>query len=304
MYQTFFQLKEPPFSLTPDTDFIYRHAGHQAVLCEVQAALQNGEGFLAVIAEVGSGKTLLCRELLSQLPAGWVTVYLPSPILTPLEIYEQIARELDLSVKNCPTLSSLQHIIFKRLAQIHADQGQVLVLIDEAQSMPQSSLEALRLLSNLETEKHKLLQIVFFAQPEFEERLAQTSLRQLRQRISFILRIAPLSAAEMEGYLRHRMTVAGYKGPPVFSPAAAHRLWQQSGGRPRLVNLLAHKTLLLAYAKGTCVVDDKAVRVAVADTPAALPLKNSFVQHVEFWVGLVFSLLLILTFFTLRRISS
>ncbi len=286
MYEQFFGLKEPPFSLTPDPDFVYHHSGHQAVINELLSGLQAGEGFLAVIAEVGSGKTLLCRNLLTLLPEDWASAYLPSPLLTPLELYRSIACELEIKVSETASLQDLQQNIFEKLAEIYRCGGQTVILIDEAQVMSLQSLEALRLLSNLETEKTKLLQVVFFAQPEFAKRLAQPSLRQLRQRITFVCHLEPIPASELAGYLNHRMAVAGHKGPVIFSSAAVRRIFKKSSGSPRLVNILAHKALLAAYGKGVHQVASRQVMAAVNDTFAwsYRPWQRSF------WVGLCSSL--------------
>lgn len=289
MYEQHFGLHELPFSLTPDTGYVYRHAGHQEAVNELLPALQGGEGFIAVVAEVGSGKTLLCRKLLGLLPESWGSAYLPSPLLNPLELYRAIAAELGADLKT-DSLQELQHAIFERLVAVHRSGGRSVVLIDEAQAMSQQSLEALRLLSNLETEKQKLLQVIFFAQPELEKRLEQHALRQLRQRITYICRLKPMQRGEIEGYLRHRMAVAGYNGPALFSPSALRRIYRSSGGSPRLVNILAHKALLSAFGRGERRIRSRQVAAAVADT-ASVPTGTVLGFPVaQFWLGLISSL--------------
>lgn len=294
MYEQFFGLNELPFSLTPDTEFIYRHAGHQEVINDLLTGLQSGEGFIAVIAEVGSGKTLLCRKLLTLLPDTWASAYLPNPLLTPAELYREIAGELGSDILESDSLQALQKAIFNCLVDIHDAGGQTVILIDEAQAMSQQSLEALRLLSNLETEKKKLLQVVFFAQPEFEKRLEQHAMRQLRQRITFVSQLKPVSGSEIEGYLRHRMAVAGYNGPVLFSPAAVRQIFRCSGGSPRLVNILAHKALLVVYGQGGHKVSTRQVIAAVADTASVPTSGIRGMSFSQFWLGLLSSLVLTL----------
>ncbi len=301
MYEQFYGLSEAPFSLTPDTGFVYRYAGHQEAVNELLSGLEAGEGFMAVIAEVGSGKTLLCRKLLSLVPDYWASAYLPNPMLTPVELYNSIARELGCQSSATASLEELQQRIFECLICVHQEKGKTVVLIDEAQAMSQSSLEALRLLSNLETEKEKLLQVVFFAQPEFETRLSQHALRQLRQRITFVCRLKPIQRTELPGYLSHRMTAAGYNGPAPFSTAAVRKIYRSTQGRPRLVNILAHKSLLAAYGKGVLRVSGRQVEAAVADTFSVGSSGLLSLASVRFWLGLLSSLALtLLTLLVLR----
>lgn len=265
MYEQFFGLKEKPFSLTPDTDYFYRYSGHQEALNVLLVALRNGEGFVRVVGEVGTGKTLLCRQLLKILQHDCATVYLPNPLLTQRELYLAIAAELQLDVPEAATVQHLNQHILNALIALR-DQGRPLVvLIDEAQTMPLPTLEALRLLSNIETEKEKLLHIFFFAQPEFEELLAKTELRQLRQRITFSHYLPPLQEQETASYLEHRLQVAGYQGKSLFLPGAVKLLYSASGGYPRLVNLLANKAMLAAYGKGRKRIDRRLVQAAIKD---------------------------------------
>lgn len=267
MYEQFYGLREKPFALTPDTEYFYRYSGHQEALNVLLVALNNGEGFVRVIGEVGTGKTLLCRQLLQLLQEEYATAYLPNPLLTPLELYQAIAQDLGLDIADSASVQQLYRMIFAELVRLKQEQRPLVVLIDEAQAMPHRSLEALRLLSNLETAKDKLLQIIFFAQPEFEERLAQDNLRQLRQRITFAYTLKTLRSAEVPAYLDHRLRVAGLQGPQLFTGAALKRLHRASRGIPRLLNLLAHKALLAGYGRGARRIDRSLVAAAVRDTP-------------------------------------
>ncbi len=270
MYETFYGLQEKPFSLTPDPGFFYRYAGHQEALNVLLIALQNGEGFIQVTGEVGTGKTLLCRRLLQLLPDTCATAYLPNPLLSPAELYRAIAEDLQLEVPAAATLQQLVQLIFRELARLKQQQRPLVILIDEAQAMSHRSLEALRLLSNLETEKEKLLHIVLFAQPELKERLTADELRQLRQRITFTCELDPMGAAEVGTYIHHRLQVAGLAGENLFTSGAIRCLARASRGVPRLVNLLAHKALLASYGKGAKKVGRRHAQAAVRDSGAAL----------------------------------
>ena len=302
MYEQFYGLSEKPFSLTPDTEFLYRYSGHQEALNVLLVALRNGEGFVRVTGEVGTGKTLLCRQLLKLLEADCAIAYLPNPLLTPLELYQAICHELELSVPAEASLQQLCQIIFVELARLHKAQRPLVVLIDEAQAMPHGSLEALRLLSNLETEKDKLLQIVFFAQPEFDQRLAEAKLRQLRQRITFSYQLKSLQEHEVASYLAHRLHVAGYNGPELFTKAAVGVLYKAAGGVPRLLNLLAHKALLAGYGKGVGKIDRGIAVRAVQDTAGLKqPRKAVFSPlSVEFALAMAVAVVTFLTWGLLR----
>ena len=266
MYEQFYGLREKPFSLTPDTEYFYRYSGHQEALNVLLIALRNGEGFVRVTGEVGTGKTLLCRQLLKLLQDDCATAYLPNPLLTPLELYQAIAHELQLNLPQNASVQQLHQGIFAELVRLKELKRPLVVLIDEAQAMPHRSLEAIRLLSNLETEKEKLLHIFFFAQPEFEQRLAEDNLRQLRQRITFSYRLSTLQRKELSSYLDHRLQIAGFSGTGLFTAAAVKRLHKASKGVPRVINLLAHKALMVGYGKGIKKIDRQMISAAIKDT--------------------------------------
>ncbi|WP_321392714.1 AAA family ATPase [uncultured Desulfuromusa sp.] len=266
MYEQFYGLKEKPFSLTPDTEYFFRYRGHQEALNVLLVALRNGEGFIHVSGEVGTGKTLLCRQLLKLLQDDCAIAYLPNPLLTPLELYQAINHDLQLDLPEDASLQQLCQGIFAELVRLRKMKRPLVVLIDEAQAMPHRSLEALRLLSNLETEKEKLLHIFFFAQPEFEQRLAEENLRQLRQRITFSYTLTTLHAGELSAYLNHRLQVAGFEGESLFTSASVRLLHRASSGVPRVVNLLAHKAMLAGYGKGVRKIDRKLIVMAIKDT--------------------------------------
>jgi MSHA biogenesis protein MshM len=250
MYLDHFGLGEYPFAITPDTDFVYRAQSHQAALNVVLLALDSGEGFVKVTGEVGTGKTLLSRRLLASLPADVVTAYLLNPRLTPCGLLRAIGDELGLARRRGLDEHALYGQLEAELVRLAADGKRVVLCIDEAQAMSLDTLEALRLLSNLETGKSKLIQTVLFGQPELDERLAHSAIRSLASRIAFSARLDGLHFDDFSQYLRHRLIVAGWRGPDVFSAGARLLLWHASRGIPRLSNILAHKGLMLAFGRG------------------------------------------------------
>jgi MSHA biogenesis protein MshM len=269
MYRAHFGLREPPFGITPDTSFAFSCSAHQAALNTLLVAVASGEGFIKITGEVGTGKTLLCRRFLSTVEARCVTAYIPNPQLEARALMLALAEELHLAVD--PGLE--QHQLLKQLnhalLEFAREGRRVVVCLDEAQAIPLETLEALRLLSNLETEKRKLLQVVLFGQPELDRNLAHESVRQLRQRITFEYRLGALSRSEVTLYLAHRLRVAGHLGGPLFSRGAVRAIYRATRGVPRVVNVFAHKALLLVFGEGGHMVLGRHVRVAVKDTPAA-----------------------------------
>jgi MSHA biogenesis protein MshM len=275
MYEGHFSLREAPFSITPDTDFFYPHEGAQAALNTLLVALRSGEGFLKIVGEVGCGKTLLCRHLLKTLQGECVTAYIPNPDMGPNDLLMALAHELMVELPVPLNRHSLLQQLQATLIA-HSQAGRrVVVCIDEAQAIPLRTVESLRLLSNLETEKRKLLQLVLLGQPELDDKLAHPEIRQLLQRITFSEHLGPMLPHRVPVYLTHRMGRAAL-GPHtdvhVFEAAAAQAIARHSRGVPRLVNVLAHKCLMLAYGEDVHRVTSRHVALAVADTPsAALP---------------------------------
>ena len=269
MYRQHFGLQSAPFTITPDTGFFHNAGTHQEALNVLLVALQSGAGFLKVTGEVGTGKTLLCRKLLNTLDDRYVTAYIPNPFLNPTALRMAFAEELGIVFARNLGQHRLLKLITERLVELNAAGRRVVLLIDEAQALPDDSLEALRLLTNLETEKDKLLLVVLFGQPELDRRLAQNHLRQLKQRILFSYQLQPLDRRALNAYLQHRLTIAGYHGAPLFSPRAIRRLHQASRGIPRLINVLCHKALMAAYGSGQRVIDHRHMQRAIADTEDA-----------------------------------
>jgi MSHA biogenesis protein MshM len=270
-YLGHFGLREPPFGITPDTLFFFPCRSTQEALNTVLIALQNGEGFIKITGEVGTGKTLLCRKFLATLDdAHWVSAYMPNPSLEPRTLLLAFAEELGAPIEPGIEQHRLLRAINRSLLDLARHDRRVVLCMDESQAMPLETLETLRLLTNLETEKRKLLQVVLFGQPELDRKLRSESIRQLRQRITFQYDLKGLYEDEVGEYFNHRLRVAGYTGPELLRPAARRALYRASAGVPRLVNVLAHKALLLLYGEGGWALEKRHVRAARDDTPAAV----------------------------------
>ncbi|WP_138513510.1 ExeA family protein [Rhodoferax bucti] len=270
MYLGHFSLREAPFSITPDTDFYFAHEGAQSALNTLLVALRSGEGFLKVVGELGCGKTVLCRQLLKTLQDECVTAYIPNPDMGPDDLLAALALELGLSVSQPPHRHQILADIAQCLLTHAAHNRRVVVCIDEAQAIPVRTVESLRLLSNLETEKRKLLQLVLLGQPDLDSKLARPEIRQLLQRITFSEYLGPLAQGSEGDYLRHRLARAARDESTdldVFTPAAVRALAKASGGVPRLLNILAHKCLMLAYGEGVHRVSAQHVKWVARDTP-------------------------------------
>ncbi|MBL8481024.1 MAG: AAA family ATPase [Rhodocyclaceae bacterium] len=250
MYLAHFGLREFPFGITPDTAFSFDTRAHRAALNTLLVAGAQDEGFVKIVGEVGTGKTLLCRRLLAEVPRAVRTAYIPNPWLDPRGLLLALAAELRLR----PPPDASEYELLKRLNRAllrHAKAGRrVLLCMDEAQALPLESLEALRLLSNLESEKRKLIQVVLFGQPELDRKLGLYQARQLRSRIAFSCRLSGLSGDEIGAYLAHRLGVAGAARTDLFTRQAQAVLAAFSRGVPRPLNIMAHKALMLAYGAG------------------------------------------------------
>ncbi len=266
MYLDFFGLRELPFTLTPNTDFIVDLRGFQRAFSDILQALAGGEGFIKITGEVGTGKTLLCRQLLNKLGHPFITAYIPNPFLTPDGLMLALAAELNLPLTADQGRDYILTQLNNKLISLKQQGKKVVFLLDEAQAMPVESIEALRLLSNLETESEKMMQIVLFGQPELNDMLNRPTLRQLKQRISFSYVLPMLSREEMSSYINQRLAKAGFPGVNLFNNKAMDELYAASAGIPRLINILAHKAMLVAYGRGETRVSPVHVRRAMEDT--------------------------------------
>ncbi|MBU2863494.1 AAA family ATPase [Reinekea marina] len=255
MYQRHFGLTKQPFSLTPDTGLFVNLPSHEQCFELMAHVLASGEGFLKVIGDVGTGKTILCRKLLRFLDAQassnhrFHTVYIPNPMLSPVGLYRAVGQELGLDASEKRNDDALLQHINERVLSLATENKSVVIVVDESQSLPPATLEALRLISNLETEERKLVQIILFGQTELDDLLNQDRFRQLKQRISFGHYLTPLDAKETRQYIQFRLQQCGYNGHELFSDAAIKKLHKVAQGIPRMINVLAHKSMMAAYAE-------------------------------------------------------
>ncbi|OQA34639.1 MAG: hypothetical protein BWY57_00346 [Betaproteobacteria bacterium ADurb.Bin341] len=289
LYLDHFGLNKPPFQITPDIDFFFSGSHRGDLLSALLHVADHEEGIVTVIAEVGSGKTLLARLMLSRLPEDVSTVYLANPCFSRDEILSAIARDLGLSELPAQTEGKLA-ALHQELLRRHGLGQRVLLVLDEAHTMPVESLEEVRLLSNLETACHKLVNIMLFGQPELDELLADRHLRQVRDRVIHRFELPPLPHDEGAAYIDHRLRTAGWHGGKLFNAAALNLLLKSSGGRARRINLLADKCLLAAYAEGKRQIEARHVRSALRELqedPAA-PTRIGF----PWWTVLPVSLAL------------
>lgn len=247
MYLRYFGLREMPFNITPDPKFLFLSPTHHEALEHLRYGVNEKKGFIVLTGEVGCGKTTLCRRLLDDLEGQAVeTALILNPRLSETELVQAILRELGVE----PVRGSHQDLLDqlnRHLLSLISEGKEILVVIDESQNMTVEGLEHLRLLSNLETNTQKLLQILLIGQPELKEKLRRPELRQLRQRILVYCELKPLSREQISHYVRHRLTLAGANGKPWFSSRAISRIHRQSHGIPRLVNNLCDKSLLAAF---------------------------------------------------------
>lgn len=266
MYLEHFDLGEFPFILAPNTHYFCNLPSYHEALNVLLLSLRSGEGFIKIIGEVGMGKTLLCRELLNELSGEYVTAYITNPLFDYAGLQKALAQELAIRFNKQIDQQSLLNLINKKLLKLHSMGKRVVVIIDEAQVLSDQCFEGLRLLSNLETESEKLLQIVLFGQPELNARLNQPNLRQLKQRIAFSYYLRRVNRLELEDYVNHRLFKAGNEQGSLFLKRSLDLLFRASHGIPRLINVLCHKALISAYGRGKRKVDGKAMRLAIRDT--------------------------------------
>ncbi len=266
MYHEFFGLKEAPFRITPDTGFFFSGGERGAILQGLVYAIRQGEGIIKVTGEVGSGKTMLCWMLEQHLPGDIETVYLANPNVKPEDVLPSILAELELARPADASRAEYLRTLNDYLLARHDAGKQVVMFVEEAQGMTLDTLEEIRLLSNLETEREKLLQIVLFGQPELDAKLADPRIRQLRERITTAITLTPLTPGDIRAYLAFRLTTAGYRGPDLFDRRAVRSIARASRGLTRRVNILADKSLLAAYTDNTRTIRPRHIRIALRDS--------------------------------------
>jgi MSHA biogenesis protein MshM len=284
MYLEHFALRELPFAITPDSSFFFAYGHYRQAYNTLLIALQAGEGFVKVIGEVGTGKSLLCRKLLNSLGEGYHTCFIPNPRLTAVALVHALAEELGMDTDANIGLHRILKEINRRLIDLNGSGRRVVMLIDEAQAMPKDTLEALRLLSNLETEKSKLLHVVLFGQPELDHNLSDPAYRQIKQRITYGYYLDPIDREGMVGYISHRLQIASLNRMavvPQFERRSYQLLYRGSQGVPRMINILSHKALLAAWGEGSQRISPHHVRAAINDTEGAFHgtlLRHLFMQ--------------------------
>jgi len=266
MYESFYGLKENPFSVTPDPQYIYLGENQREALAQLLYGVQQKKGFIVLTGEVGTGKTTLIHFLLDKLNHGnspVKTAFLFNPKLTVNDFIEYILKDLGIQAQN-GTKGDHLHLLYESLIESYKNKERVVLIIDEAQGLNPSLLEEIRLLSNLETAKSKLLQIILVGQPELDETLSLQGFRQLRQRVNMRYHLPPLSENETNEYIEKRLRIAGGRNP-IFTKRALKEIYQRSKGIPRLVNILCDNSLLTGHAQDQKVVDKKMIREAAKD---------------------------------------
>ncbi len=265
MYNQFYGFRESPFNITPDPRFLFFSDRHREAYNHILFGIRERKGFIQVTGEVGAGKTTLCRALLDELGPNYVTALILNPYLkNPTQLLRAILAELGLQPGKADLVTCLETLNRFLLEQLEKG-NDVVLLIDEAQDLDAGMLEQVRLLSNLETDQRKLLQIVLIGQPELREKLNDRSLRQLRQRITVRYHLTPLSRPEVEHYIRHRLQIAGGNGRPAFTPWAIRSIFRYSGGVPRLVNAVCDKALLAGFVDGSDLLTWRQIRRAIRE---------------------------------------
>ncbi len=266
MYLEHFGLDRPPFKITPDTSMFFEGSRRGAALEALIYAIESGEGIIKVVGEVGSGKTMLCRMLEVRLSGVVDIVYIANPSLSPDNILHLIAHELHIDVSNTDSKLDVMQELQTYLLSKHADNRQVVVFVEEAQSMPVETLEEIRLLSNLETDQHKLLQMVLFGQPELDQKLAQPQIRQLKERITHSFYLDPFPPDDTLVYLNFRLRAVGYRGPSIFDQRTANAVERYSKGLSRRINIIADKALMASFSEGSHAVSTGHVATAARDS--------------------------------------
>lgn len=266
MYQEHFGLTRPPFKITPDTSLFFEGSQRGAALDALIYAIRSGEGIIKVVGEVGSGKTMLCRMLELRLSSDVDIIYISNPSLSPDNILHVIAHELNLDVSNEMNKVDVMQKIQSHLLKKHASNRQVVLFVEEAQSMPDETLEEIRLLSNLETDENKLLQMVLFGQTELDEKLSSPYIRQLKERITYSFNLLPFLPDDILQYLNFRLRAVGYKGPDLFNKKTAGVVKKYSDGLTRRINIIADKSLLAAFSEGSHTVTPSHIKSAAQDS--------------------------------------
>jgi general secretion pathway protein A len=264
VYLEYYGLTEPPFDITPNPRFIFFSPKHREAFNHLLYGIRERKGFVQLTGEVGAGKTTVCRAMMDQLGDRYATALILNPVLDADQLVKAIAMEFGLDVRSLDrleTVAALNEFLLKQVEQ----HKEAVLIIDEAQDLTNELLEQVRLLSNLETDDRKLLQIVLMGQPELRDRLNDFGLRQLRQRITVRYHLRPLTRTEVGQYVHHRLQVSGAKGSPYFTAPALWRIYMYSGGVPRLVNAVCDKCLLAGFVQLRDRIDFRSVGRAIRE---------------------------------------
>jgi len=264
VYLDYYGLTELPFDITPNPRFLFYSAKHREAYNHLLYGIRERKGFVQLTGEVGAGKTTLCRAFLEQLGDNYSTALILNPVLNADELMKAIAIEFGLDVRGMDRLDTVAAINNFLLWNVEQGKDAVLI-IDEAQNLTEELLEQVRLLSNLETDNRKLLQIVLMGQPELRDRLNSPNLRQLRQRITVRYHLSPLRQSEINDYIQHRLQVSGSRGVPRFTKPALWRIHHYTGGIPRLVNAVCDKALLAGFVNQTAELDYRVIGTAIRE---------------------------------------
>lgn len=267
MYQEFFDFREMPFHITPNPKFLYLSPTHYEALQHLRYGIEERKGFIVVTGEVGCGKTTICRNLLNELESAeeYETALILNPRINEYELLTMLLAELGEETSNSENKNDLLTRVNRVLLDRIARNREIILIIDEAQNLSFEVMEQLRLLSNLETDEQKLLQIILLGQPELKQKLNEKRLRQFRQRVLVYYDLTPLNLTETQQYVQHRLTSAGSNGRPTFTPRAYRKLFKNSRGIPRVINNICDKALLSAYIRRSDQVNWWDMRRAVKD---------------------------------------
>lgn len=283
MYNRFFNLKQAPFSIAPDPRYLFMSERHREALAHLLYGVNSGGGFVLLTGEIGAGKTTICRCFLGKIPADCNVAYIFNPKLTVDELLQSICEEFHIPLEKNPSRTATVKAYVDRLTEFmlaaHAKKQNNVLIIDEAQNLSLDVLEQLRLLTNLETDEHKLLQIVLIGQPELRDMLTRPDMEQLAQRVIARYHLAPLSEDETAYYIMHRLAVAGNAPVPPFSPRQMKRIYRLTRGVPRRINLVCDRALLGAYAEGKHQADDHIISKAAREVLGTKPARRRGTQR-------------------------
>ncbi len=300
MYSKFFGFKERPFEISPDPKFLYMGENHREALAHLVYAVQAGKSFTVITGEVGMGKTTLVQTLLSRIEGDVRTAHIFNPKLNPVDFLRYICTDLGVATGSAGSKGQMLGLLHKFLLECYARNEKVVLLIDEAQALDPVLLEEVRLLTNLETPKSKLLQVILLGQPELDKTLADPNFRQLKQRISVRYRISPLSRKETKAYIQHRLKAAGAKNRDIFDAGAIETVYDYSRGIPRLINVVCDNALLSGFATETKHINKRMIREVISslERPAGIGSRRFKVAAL---MTLLFFVIGFLYFFLLEK---